>query len=108
MLIENLREKPLVLKQFAPQWLSYNEKLLDLNAMLSRQQQGRNQLEIWPNYAWNHSVRGAVRPVHGCKALPQTCFDAGQLSRAAIQSGYQSMQLPAHVDTKGVVRLLKA
>ena len=106
MLIENLREAPLVLKQFAPQWLSYNDKLLDLNAMLSRQQRGREQLAIWPNYAWNHSVRGAVRSVHQCVTFPQACFDASQLSTAAIQSGYQSFQLSAHVDTNGVVRLL--
>lgn len=107
MLIENMREEPLVLTQFAPRWLVYNEKLLDLNAMLSRQQRGRNQLEIWPNYAWNHSVRGAVRSVHECGTLPQNCFDAGKLSSAVIQSGHQSLQLPAQV-SRGVVTLLES
>ena len=107
ILIENLREQPLVLKQFAPRWLVYNQKLLDLNSMLSRQQRGRSQLEIWPSYAWNHSMRGAVRSLHECGELPQPCFDATQISNAVIQS-VKSLQLQAHADAAGVVTLLES
>lgn len=105
IMIENLHEHPLVLKKFAPRWVVYNQRLLDLDAMLSRQQRGRNQLEIWPNYAWNHSVRGAVRALHECSDITGNCYDASRAAQAAT-STHRSLQLPCSVDSQGRVKLL--
>ncbi len=104
MMIENLREVPLVLKQFTPRWVAYNNRLLDLDAMLSRQQRGVNQLEIWPNYAWNHSLRGAVRPMPG-HAVTTDYYDA-RLDASLATAGHRSLQLSCCVDAQGIVQLL--
>lgn len=105
MMIENLHEVPIILKQFAPRWVAYNNLLLDLDAMLPRQQRGRNQLEIWPNYAWNHSARGALRPLNECSGISGDCYDASRAA-AAANTGARSLQLPCCVNEQGVVTLL--
>ena len=106
MLIENLREEPLVLKQFAPRWVEYKEHVLDLEAMLTRQQRGRKQLEIWPNHAWTHSLKGAVHALHDCGSIEGNCIDARQAGKAALFAGHRSLQLSARVDSSGAVTLL--
>lgn len=112
VLIENLTEQPLVLQRFIPQWVSYNDWELDLNALLSRQQRGKDQLEIWPNYAWSHSVKGAVRKINTQTTLSPLSesvtgnFDAtGNLIKMA---GNRSLQLPCCVGVDGIVRLINS
>ena len=84
VLIENLTEEPLQLRSFAPRYVSYNQKVLDLDALLSRQQQSKKQLQISPSYAWTHSVRGATRTRHPLRPLsePMLTADMNQSSRS--------------------------
>ena len=100
VLIENLTEEPLQLRSFAPRYVSYNQKVLDLDALLSRQQQSKKQLGISPSYAWTHSVRGATRTRHPLRpsSEPMLTADMNQSSR--------SLQLKARVDAEGAVHLV--
>ena len=99
VLIENMTEQPVVVREFSPRYVTYNQRVLDLNALLSRQQAGKNQLEIWPNFAWTHSVRGASRAQHPMR--PQT---AGNCS-GVMNKDTRSMQLALQVDRNGTARL---
>jgi len=107
VLIESMVEHPLVLRGFAPRWVAYNGLALDLDAMLSRQQRGRNALEIWPNHAWTHSVKGALRPLSQLvQDHSQACFE--DFNHRAAGTGTRSIQIPCVVNEAGVVQLVSA
>jgi hypothetical protein len=101
VLMENLTEQPLVVRAFEPRYVQYQNKVLDLHSLLSRQQRGKEQLEIWPNHAWTHSVRGATRAQHPLRSDSGACqvSDADQC---------RSIQLAAFVHADGDVTLQRA
>jgi len=98
VLMENLTEQPLMVRAFEPRYVQYLNKVLDLHSLLSRQQRGKEQLEIWPNYAWTHSVRGATRARHPLRS------DAGS-HHACDADNCRSIQLAAYVHADGHVTL---
>lgn len=97
VLLENMTEAPLVAKSFKPRYVQYGNTVLDLNALLMRQQKGKKQLELWPNHAWTHSTRGATRASH-----PLRPVDAQIVS---VNSDTRSIQIAAQIDNNGQVLL---
>lgn len=97
VLIENMTEEPLVARCFEPRFVQYNNTVLDLNALLSRQQRGKEQLELWPNHAWTHSTRNATRGVHALRPAAEHIVK--------IDNETRSVQFGAQVDDKGRVCL---
>lgn len=100
VLIENLTEHPLILREFAPRFCHYSNKVLDLNALLSRQQRGKQQLEIWPNHGWTHSTTGATRSQHPLRPNGADTWLCERIDSC------RSLQLQAHVQASGQVILL--
>ncbi len=94
VLIENLTEQPITLHRFKPRFVNYNDKELDLDALLSRQQRGKRSVEIWPNHAWSHSLKGA------------TSGDTSPTIKQADSRLVRSVQLPCYVDDDGIVHLI--
>lgn len=97
VLIENMTEAPLVARSFEPRYVHYGNTVLDLNALLTRQQKGKEQLELWPNHAWTHSTRGATRAPHALRPVDS--------QRVVINSDTKSVQIAARVDKNGQVIL---
>jgi hypothetical protein len=97
VLIENMTEAPLVAKTFTPRYVQYDNTVLDLNALLTRQQKGKKQLELWPNHAWTHSTRGATRAPHTLRPV-----DA---QTATVNRDTRSIQIGARIDSNGQVFL---
>jgi len=100
LLFENLTESPLIIRQFSPRFVAYNASMLDLNAMLARQQRGKRQLEIWPNHAWTHSVKGAT----SLRDIDQL-IDYSNTVMVPNMPGHRSLQLACIVDKDGVVKI---
>ena len=100
VLIENMTEAPIIMRSIEPRYVSYGEKVIDLRALLSRQQRGKNQLEIWPNYAWSHSVVGASRQKHPLRPTATTTY------KAEMNQDSRSLQIKARADSKGRITLL--
>ena len=98
VLMENLTEQPLIVSAFEPRYVQYNNKVLDLHSLLSRQQRGKEQLEIWPNHAWTHSVRGATRAQHPLRP-------ASNAHKAHDSDDCRSLQLAAFAHPNGHVTL---
>jgi len=98
VLIENMTEAPVLVRSFAQRYVRYDNTVLDLQALLSRQQKGKNQLEIWPNHAWSHSTRDATRTVH---ALRPVVFHT-----VAMNQHSRSVQINATVTAAGEVTFL--
>ena len=100
LLLENLTESPLMIRQFSPRFVAYNANILDMNAMLARQQRGKNQLEIWPNHAWTHSVKGATskRDIDQLIEYPNTLMVPNMPDN-------NSLQLSCVVDQAGIVNI---
>ncbi len=102
VLIENTTEQPLIVKSFQPRFIQYRNQVLDLNALLSRQQRGKNQLEIWPNQAWTHSVRNATRAAHPLRPA------AAPLHVASMDTDVRSLQIGVQVAQDGKASLLQS
>ena len=100
LLFENLTESPLMIRQFSPRFVAYNSHVLDMEAMLARQQRGKNELEIWPNYAWTHSVKGAVSK----RDIDQTIEYSNTVMIPNMPDNH-SLQLACVVDESGVVKI---
>jgi len=100
LLFENLTESPLIIRQFSPRFVAYNAAVLDMNAMLARQQRGKHQLEIWPNHAWTHSVKGATS-----KRDIDQLIEYSNTVMVPNMPGHRSLQLPCIVDKTGVVKI---
>ncbi len=96
VLIENLTEQPLTLSKFEPRYVFYNGKELDLDALLTRKQRGKHQLEVWPNHAWSHSVKGAIRRT----------AEPTEIESTEMTADHRSIQLPCRVNSNGVVHLI--
>lgn len=100
LLFENLTESPLLIRQFSPRFVAYNSHVLDMEAMLMRQQRGKNELEIWPNYAWTHSVKGAVS-----KRDIEQAIEYSNTVMIPNMPDNHSLQLACVVDESGVVKI---
>jgi len=100
LLLENLTESPLLIRRFSPRFVAYNASVLDMNAMLNRQQRGIDQLEIWPNHAWTHSVKGATS-----KRDIDQIFEYSNTIMIPNMPDNRSLQLSCIVDQSGVVRI---
>ena len=100
VLIENMTEAPLVAKSFNPRYVQYGNTVLDLNALLTRQQKGKKQLELWPSHAWTHSIRGATRAPHPLRPV--------NAQSVTVNSDTRSIQIAAQIDNNGEVLLSQA
>ena len=98
VLIENMTETPIVVQSFEPRFVQFDNTVLDLQALLSRQQKGKQQLEIWPSHAWTHSTKDAVRTTHALRPTASRAIVMNKESRSA--------QIPVSVtaDGKAILR----